>query len=140
MGTELWEVRSPSKGSFERLIPHMCRICGKTFKQRQGLIRHRTVHTGEKPHTCNLCGKHFTRTSTMYKHMKGHACIPGSATVTDDKSGQHQKVSDISERQQYYSATYPSADQQHSNVAITQMFYPEGIPYNRNDPSSTRDK
>lgn len=52
--------------------PHMCTICGKRFKRKQGLERHRTVHSGEKPHQCSICGKRFTQVGYMHKHIRNH--------------------------------------------------------------------
>ena len=46
--------------------------CGKSFRYRAVLIRHKKTHRGEKPHSCKTCGKSFRRSDTLLCHMRTH--------------------------------------------------------------------
>ncbi|GFR99853.1 zinc finger protein 26 [Elysia marginata] len=50
-----------------------CEVCHKRFNQKNSLIVHRRIHTGEKPHTCHICGVSFSDPSTLHKHKAMHA-------------------------------------------------------------------
>ena len=47
---------------------HICPICGKGFKQRDGMNKHLTVHP-EPKYFCEICGKHFDR--KLYLRLHG---------------------------------------------------------------------
>ncbi|MFX1513011.1 MAG: C2H2-type zinc finger protein [Promethearchaeota archaeon] len=50
---------------------HVCKICGKDYKYRQGLERHhRSRHTNERPHKCKLCGKGFAEAYLLKRHLR----------------------------------------------------------------------
>lgn len=50
-----------------------CLECGRTFKQRADLRRHRYVHTKEKPYACQLCEKRFGHPSNLHIHLRTHS-------------------------------------------------------------------
>uniref|UniRef100_A0A672I775 C2H2-type domain-containing protein n=1 Tax=Salarias fasciatus TaxID=181472 RepID=A0A672I775_SALFA len=56
----------------ERREPHFCETCGKIFRFHSYLLRHMTVHTGERPHSCETCGKSFGQQSSLLRHVKIH--------------------------------------------------------------------
>lgn len=53
--------------------PFSCPSCNKKFRLKKALIRHQSVHTGEKPHKCTTCGQHFGDMSGLWKHSKLHS-------------------------------------------------------------------
>ncbi|XP_059529054.1 zinc finger protein 41 homolog [Myotis daubentonii] len=57
---------------FQRKKPCECGECGRVFKHKTDLTRHRRVHTGEKPFRCGQCGKAFNCGSNLLKHQKTH--------------------------------------------------------------------
>ncbi|XP_050798863.1 uncharacterized protein LOC127046007 [Gopherus flavomarginatus] len=52
--------------------PYQCADCGRYFRQRQQLIPHRRIHTGERPYSCPLCGKSFRRRQELTTHQRIH--------------------------------------------------------------------
>ena len=48
-----------------------CDICGKSFKQRAGLYKHKNTH-GPPKHVCEVCGREFFRSDYLRKHRKTH--------------------------------------------------------------------
>ncbi|XP_061419346.1 zinc finger protein 316-like [Lethenteron reissneri] len=63
-------VAAVMAGSSSRL--HRCDFCGRDFKTRQYLCKHRRTHTGEKPHNCEVCGKAFSDLSNLVRHRSMH--------------------------------------------------------------------
>lgn len=55
---------------------HVCSICGKSFKVRQYLLRHRRkdhqVWADNQYPTCRVCGTSFDKKSLLHEHMKIH--------------------------------------------------------------------
>ncbi|XP_059619175.1 transcription factor grauzone-like [Phlebotomus argentipes] len=53
---------------------HVCETCARTFKNKDMLLRHMKLHTGEKIETfpCTLCGHRFSHKSKLKLHMKRH--------------------------------------------------------------------
>uniref|UniRef100_A0A3Q2XEK8 C2H2-type domain-containing protein n=1 Tax=Haplochromis burtoni TaxID=8153 RepID=A0A3Q2XEK8_HAPBU len=52
--------------------PYSCKVCGKSFRQTNGLTVHMITHTGEKRHHCEICGKMFARSNGLLRHKKVH--------------------------------------------------------------------
>lgn len=49
-----------------------CERDGKTFTQRQKIMRHIQTHTGAKPFQCQTCQKRFSESNIMTQHMRTH--------------------------------------------------------------------
>lgn len=52
--------------------PYKCKLCGKSFRQKNELIVHTRRHTGEKPFKCNICDKAFADISEQRRHVRRH--------------------------------------------------------------------
>lgn len=51
--------------------PHLCGLCGKTFKNPLQLKAHnKVVHCGSKDHVCEMCGKCFNQLKNLYRHKR----------------------------------------------------------------------
>ncbi|XP_041664281.1 oocyte zinc finger protein XlCOF6-like [Cheilinus undulatus] len=50
-----------------------CSVCGKTFEHKHKLIKHMTIHRGEKPFSCSQCGKKFGHKGHFTRHMLIHS-------------------------------------------------------------------
>lgn len=60
-----------------KLVYHCCwvgceRHGGKSFVQKQKLLRHIHIHTGHKPCKCNVCGARFAVDSMLKQHLRIH--------------------------------------------------------------------
>ncbi|GAA5904861.1 C2H2-type zinc finger protein [Sporobolomyces salmoneus] len=44
----------------------------KAFRQRQKVMRHLQMHTGDRPFACEVCGKSFSESLTLTQHMRVH--------------------------------------------------------------------
>ncbi|XP_067635462.1 uncharacterized protein [Eurosta solidaginis] len=49
-----------------------CDICGKNFKTKSILNRHKLYHSGEKAHKCDFCEKRFAQAVALSQHMRTH--------------------------------------------------------------------
>lgn len=55
-----------------KVKPFLCGVCGKGLTQKDSLMKHMMIHTGEKPFECDLCGKHFRYMSVLKLHKRYH--------------------------------------------------------------------
>ncbi|ENN77282.1 hypothetical protein YQE_06108, partial [Dendroctonus ponderosae] len=53
----------------------MCNKCNKSFKHRQLLLRHQTVHSDDRPFKCEQCSRQFKSKTNLTTHEKVHQGI-----------------------------------------------------------------
>ena len=54
------------------ILGYKCNICGIQFQEKEGLIKHKKVHTIKRPFKCATCGKAFGRKDVMRSHETIH--------------------------------------------------------------------
>ncbi|XP_053671640.1 zinc finger protein 674-like [Anopheles nili] len=75
-GTQELEQHLQRNREKERTHKYPCEVCGRKFKQKIVLTRHRQRHDGVRPYRCEICGRTFVQKGTLKTHMRTH---------TDDK-------------------------------------------------------
>lgn len=49
-----------------------CDRCSRPFAQRQKIVRHIVVHTGDKPYRCGVCGYTCSEEAVLRQHKRTH--------------------------------------------------------------------
>ncbi|XP_067636667.1 zinc finger protein 345-like isoform X1 [Eurosta solidaginis] len=72
--TEEQKVTVPYKNTRDKNYQYQypCDICGRFFKTKLLLKRHKRIHSDEKPHKCDFCEKRFVQTANLREHMRTH--------------------------------------------------------------------
>ncbi|XP_029142587.1 zinc finger protein 420-like [Protobothrops mucrosquamatus] len=70
-----------------------CLACGKSFRDVSQVLRHQTVHTGERPYSCLECGQSFTQKPALNRHKRKH--LKGEAYEGDQERHGNQENSHL---------------------------------------------
>jgi len=65
------EIKSEADVSDDKPRPYLCTVCDKRFTTKQGLTKHRELHTGVT-YTCSQCEKVFSSQDSLRHHMNIH--------------------------------------------------------------------
>nr|CAI9692637.1 unnamed protein product [Rangifer tarandus platyrhynchus] len=65
--TSAVDGRGPWKGQ-----PYRCSTCDRSFKCYSDVVKHQSIHSGEKPYECSDCGKAFIHSSHVVRHQRIH--------------------------------------------------------------------
>ncbi|KAH8386921.1 hypothetical protein KR093_003543 [Drosophila rubida] len=57
------------------VLPHVCHVCNKAFRQQCRLNQHMRSHVDEKLYTCEMCGKKLKHLRNYKEHMLTHTNI-----------------------------------------------------------------
>ncbi|XP_070593308.1 zinc finger and SCAN domain-containing protein 22-like [Erythrolamprus reginae] len=68
-----------------------CLACGKSFRDVSQVLRHQTVHTGERPYSCLECGQSFTQKPALNRHKRKH--LKGETYEGDQEQDRNQENS-----------------------------------------------
>ncbi|XP_023241016.1 zinc finger protein 567-like [Centruroides sculpturatus] len=60
--------QSPTNGKV-----YACKICGKEYKLKNSLLRHKSTHSEDRPFKCDICNKSFKWKSQVKSHQQTHS-------------------------------------------------------------------
>ncbi|KAL9871391.1 uncharacterized protein ACN427_014430 [Glossina fuscipes fuscipes] len=70
--------------------PHLCSFCGKSCINKQKLMIHVRIHTGDRPFKCDSCEKAFRSSESLKYHLITHSDEKPHACSECDKSFKHK--------------------------------------------------
>jgi len=63
-------VAEPHSQKPDKLRPHVCAVCQRSFARLEHLSRHERTHTQEKPFKCPECRRCFSRRDLLRRHRQ----------------------------------------------------------------------
>lgn len=70
---KIWNFRSWNMGLTNKMKPFECRICGKLYVTKGGMLRHIITHSGTRNFKCHICEMTFARKCILHMHMCTHS-------------------------------------------------------------------
>lgn len=106
-----------------------CKLCGKSYRSRQGLIFHERVkHQNVFNVHCPICGKGFQQTTHMYGHMATHTNVKnfqchacGAKYAHKTSLQQHQRTSFMCRQSSGMSGQSSLGSQPQSESGLTRI-------------------
>lgn len=84
----LFQLQRHVKVFHHNIREFKCEWCGKEFGEKNKLVCHVRIHTGEQPFRCNFagCSRAFTHQTDLRRHVWGHVSIKFEETDKKHKA------------------------------------------------------
>ena len=67
------ETQALDSVSKPKNLNKLCSVCEKEFTSREGLNRHKSIHSGARPFSFSICFKSFRQGGHVTEHMQTHS-------------------------------------------------------------------
>ncbi|CAH0550415.1 unnamed protein product [Brassicogethes aeneus] len=114
---------------------YKCDFCGHCFKRSYHLMRHRTIHTGERSYFCHICGKNFRLSTYLKVHIqcfhfgyKRFNCSECSKKFAS-KSSLTEHMNIHFNRRPFTCEICGKTFRQHSSLKVHKIFHNDDLPF-----------